>query len=60
MSVVITEVVTLLVMEVWSGDGAGGPLVSPAKATELPRTRTQTNTRAFTDFSIGTSIATVS
>jgi 1,6-anhydro-N-acetylmuramate kinase len=59
MSVIITEVV-ILEVEDWSGGGAGGPLVSPAKAAELPSTRTQTNTRAFNDFSIGTSIATES
>jgi hypothetical protein len=57
MSVVTKEVVTLVVVEDWSGGGAGGPLVSPANATELPKNSTHTNTKAFNDVNMGTSIS---
>jgi hypothetical protein len=60
MSVVTTDVVTLVVEDVGAGGpfvspGAGGPFVSPAKETEAPTNNTHTNTKAFSDLNIGTS-----
>lgn len=60
MSVVTTEVATLAVLEdccsgAGGGSGAGGPMVSPANAMELPANSTHTNTRAFSGFNIRTS-----
>jgi hypothetical protein len=55
MSVVTTEVTLVVEEDCWSG--AGGPFVSPAKATELPTKSTQTKAKAFSDLNIGTSIA---
>jgi len=58
MSVVTTEVVTLVVVEEdWSG--AGGPFESPAMATELATSSTHTSAKAFADLSIGTSTSVV-
>ena len=54
MSVVTTEVATLVVVEDCCS-GAGGPIVSPAIATELATNSTHTNAKAFSDLNIGTS-----
>ena len=57
MSVVTTDVVTLVLVDDDGGGsfgspGAGGPIVSPAKATELPTNNTHTNATAFSDRNI--------
>ena len=53
-SAVTIEVTTLAAVEDCCS-GAGGPIVSPANATELPTKSTQTNAKALSDFDIGTS-----